>query len=254
MKTTHPDPGELRAFLDGEVPDSRVDEVEAHLEKCAECRATADAMLDAEAAVAEGLSLLDVPPDTQAALRRVRRQTTSSGVGVGWGALARAALLILGLAAGIAAAVPGSPVRGWIGSAWTAVVGDAPARDDAARDDAAPPPPAATGVRVAPEDGAVRIELLDVEPGSPVRIRVLDRETAGVTAPAGSRFRTGPGRMEVRAEPGALSIEVPGGASRADVSVNGRPYLRIRAGRIELPGPTPEPGNDGYRFRVPDGS
>lgn len=253
----HPSAGELRAFLDGEVPDERRDEIRTHIRDCPECRAEAEALEEAARVTARALAALEPTADADGALRRVRARLGAEGSRgarrFAWGSLAKAALLVLGFSAGVGAAVPGSPVRQWLGSAWSAVVG-ADAGETVAVGERTPERDAeSAGIRVAPDGGAIRVEILEAGPGSTVTVRLVNRSTAGVTAPAESRFRTGAGRIEVRSEPGPLEIQVPSAATRIDVTVNGRTYLRVRSGRIELPGPVPEPTDDAYRFRVPGG-
>src|SRR5690606_20679058 len=123
----------------------------------------------------------------------------------------RAAGLVLGFAAVGSAAVPGSPVREWLDTAVRGIVGmvaeEAPV---------APPAPereVTAGVSVAPHAGHVRIQLEGVSPEATLHARLTDAAQASVQVigeAEGVRFRTGPGRIEVR-QIGAveLLIELP---------------------------------------------
>ena len=72
---THPDPGAVRAALDGERPD-----LDAHLRSCPECRDRAEHLRD-DAAFAEA-ALSDTPPevDVDAALARMRAHSAGDVV------------------------------------------------------------------------------------------------------------------------------------------------------------------------------
>lgn len=245
MTTTHPTDGDLRAFLDGEVgPDERRTTRE-HLRGCRRCRDAADAMREAEEEVRRALALLDPPARADEARRGVEARLRPS-FGPARSAVAKAALLILALGAGASAAVPGSPVRAWLGAAWSSVTGEQ-----------SPPGAAVTaaeaGVRVAPSEGRIRVELSGVADGTPVRVRLTDRPTAGIAAPAGARFRSAEGSIRATLDgtssaAAEVRVELPRAVDRADVTVNGLPYLRVRGGEIQLPGPVPERSGDDYLF------
>lgn len=246
MTTTHPTDGDLRAFLDGEVgPDERRTTRE-HLRGCRRCRDAADALREAGEEVRRALALIDPPARTDEARRGVEARLRPS-FGPARSAVAKAALLILALGAGASAAVPGSPVRAWLGAAWSSVT-----------EEPSPPGAAVTsaeeaGVRVAPSEGRIRIELSGVADGTPVRVRLADRPTAGIAAPAGARFRSAEGSIRATLDgtdvAGAeVRVELPRAVERADVTVNGLLYLRVRGGEIELPGPVPERTGDDYLF------
>ena len=239
----HPSEGELQAFLDGELPADERARVAAHLAECGDCRAelaqlraageifsaavhridtvTAAAVTAAHTAVLHragsrrsGRPALQILPPSGARAVAVRR------------AFLRAAVLVLLVAGAASAAVPGSPIRRFLVGLWhetTHLFGVRPA---------APPPPARirvapaprpapslpSGVSVLPENGRVSVVVQGAAPGLRVHVRVLDTDRASVEAdgPATSaHFRTGPGRIEVRARYGATTRRATDARCRA---------------------------------------
>lgn len=215
----HMDDGVLIAFVDNELaPPDRAETAE-HVLGCPACRERLDELKAASATLTGALTALHTSPDLDTAWSRVEERL--GGPGRAWTArsLVRAAGLILVVAAGASAAVPGSPVRAWIRTAVTA----------------APPTaaPAGTldttsGVSIAPVDG--RIEIVVVEPGAGTRLRVraVDAEQATVEVPDPAtppEFRTSPGRIEVQGVSGLVQIDVPRSAQDVRVLVNDQAYV-----------------------------
>ncbi|HSR41039.1 MAG TPA: anti-sigma factor [Longimicrobiales bacterium] len=249
--TTHPANGELRAYLDGEAGSEDARRIGRHMEECAPCGVRVSELRSAEADVSRALVALDPAVDIPAARARVRRRLAGAGRGtrrlVG-SPLARAALLVLALAGGAAAAIPGSPVRAWLGAAWERIAGDSPA--PAPAPDAQEEP---AGVRVEPAAGAVRIVLLGAGPGTRIRVRVVESPGAAVFAGPGTRFRSGPGSVEARLQGDEVRVEIPRDALRATVTVNGSVFFRKTAEGVELPGPVQDTVESEFRFRLPGG-
>lgn len=250
--TTHPTDGELRAYLDGEAPAEDAGEIRRHLEGCAPCGSRAEELRSAEGLVSKALEGLDPAIDAEEARAQVREKLAGGGArrwtrpAARW-SLARAALLILALAGGAAAAIPGSPVRAWLGEALERIGGESPA-----------PTPASgeaelAGVRVEPSAGAVRVVLLGAGPGSRIRVRLVERTAAAVFAGRGTRFRTGPGSVEARLEGDEVRVEIPRAALRATVTVNGSVFFRKTTEGVELPGPVQDTVESEFRFRLPGG-
>jgi hypothetical protein len=234
----HPNEGTLQALLDGEVPGDDRAPLEQHVAACASCGAELDELRALHEEVGGALALLDVPAPTErarqqtgrAAMRRGPRATPA-------GTLGRAALLVLGSAAALAAMVPGSPVRGWIAEQWhgPAVVAEhAPAPIVASE-------PTPAGVSIRPTAGPVRVVLTDASPGACVRVRLYGGERLAVEATgaaARARFRTGADHITVDAAgPGELTVEVPRGVERFTLSVDGRTYLAKHGDQLRFPGP-----------------
>jgi hypothetical protein len=89
---------------------------------------------------------------------------------------------------------------------------------------------APTGVSIRAEKGVVRVVVRGASPRLEIVARLVDGELAGVLARGPTtreaRFRTSPGRIEVlNAGAGTLEVQLPRGAGRAVVEVNGRVYV-----------------------------
>lgn len=257
---THPGEGRLQAYLDGELPDAEGAGVEGHLHGCGECRETLEELLWSAGVVGTALDrTAPSPPPLETAKARTLRGARAAGVGSlspGRGAgsvpLARAAVVVLLLGAAASSALPGSPVREWILDRWgPAETPAAPERGSAAS--AGSGGGTAAGVRTAPTEEGVRVLLTGVEAGTDLRVRFVDGDRAGVFAPEGSRFSTGEGRLEAAVAPGPVRVELPRGADRAEVVVNGTSYVRVGDGRIELRGSAVDSSASGILLRVGSG-
>jgi hypothetical protein len=152
--------------------------------------------------------------------------------------LLKAAVLLLTVAGASAAAIPGSPVREWLGRSLTTVgrffaapEGSQESAD--AESDVAP----TTGVAVAPVDGRVRISLVEPPPGAVVRVRLVADGEAAVWS-AGARYRTGAGWIEVLGPGrGELRIELPRSLRSARIEVNGRAVVLKEGATLRLLSP-----------------
>lgn len=285
----HPSDGDLRGYLDGELPAGKRSRIDEHLRSCAECRSRRDALVRAAERVSEALDRLPVPdPRMDRARDAVRARTEGdeevdvaplptarpSGDGdrpeprsrrsgvreeaasrtasfrFGGGGPARAAAVVLLLVGGVAAGLPGSPVREWIGG-----LADPPSDPPAATaesSDAAADESSAAAVRVAPRGDSVRVVLVRPAPGTRVRVELVEASTLAVTAPAGTAFRSGAGRVEASGVRGELSIGIPRDVGNALVTAGARILVRKEGDALSLPSLEPEASDDGLRFRIPD--
>ncbi|NIQ54290.1 MAG: hypothetical protein GWN71_33305, partial [Gammaproteobacteria bacterium] len=75
---------------------------------------------------------------------------------------------------GASAAVPGSPVRAWLGSALA---------PDEQQAETVRAPDTSSGVSIAPVDGRIVIEVLDATPGTMLRVRPVTDAKASVVVP-----------------------------------------------------------------------
>lgn len=247
----HPGDGRLMALLDGELSGATADRLEEHLEACGICRRRRDELARASDLLGRELDDLEeaVPPGNPLAVRRVahyraaerRRADPAPGDGDGRGrsgggrhgggrlarsTLWKAAVLVLGLGAVASAAVPGSPVEGWIGDAVRALASTfsgepAPAGEPAG--DTAGRRVAAEGVSVPVSDRAV-VRITDPAPGLRVHVRPVEASLLSVVA-RGAHYRAGDGTIEVLgADRPDLRIELPTGPGTA----------RIMAGQVVL--------------------
>ncbi len=172
----------------------------------------------------------DGPVPAERAYARFREAADAErlprGRAVFGGTFVKAAGLILLLAAGASAAVPGSPVRNWIRA--TLVSRETPAASANRAD-------TMSGVSILPLDGRVDIAVSGALSGTKLRVRVVDGPRASVTVPEASRlpqFHTLPGRIDVVGAADQVLIDVPEAATDVHVTVNGDPYVVGGSGNL----------------------
>ena len=166
--------------------------------------------------------------------------------------LAKAAGLVLAFAAAASAAIPGSPVRSWLGGETGAEASAEDVRVPPAPSPVAPPPEE-VGVRLAAAaDGSLTVSVVGLAPGGQVRVRLVDEEVSGVFAAEGARFRTSAGRVEAVVPGSYVRIELSRALATAAVEVDGALYLRKTGERLELAGPVPDSTDAEISFQVPD--
>lgn len=265
MRALHPSLDHLRAFADGDEPESAGSkQTAAHLAGCAACRAQVTAIRERRAQLRAATTL--VPPP-QAWARILARREAGEEVILPSGPiplpapelgtetsrrgsiLRRAAVLLVGVAGIASATVPGSPVRAWLADVFTPAPADAPAPPAAVEStdsvvdsvDAAPPAVRApeAGIAVLPSAGEVRVVVTDADPTLRIRVRLTDTgraEVRGRGAAADAAFTSGRGRITVRgaASGGELEVLLPRSASRASLTVDGRRYVALEDGRMTV--------------------
>jgi hypothetical protein len=151
--------------------------------------------------------------------------------GKGWSrrrSVAAAAMLVL--VAGGAAALPGSPIRAWIGEA----MGGAPEPEIRT---ATVDGESMAGVAVGLRDGRVEIVLRAPRPSAEVEIRVGGEDRVELQAPVGARYSTAPGRVEADladAGDGPLLILIPSSAREVHLAVERRPIMTWSGGTFRL--------------------
>ena len=223
----HLDDERIQRFLDGELGADDRALVLPHVGECAACRDRLAAARGEEARLAAGLRLIDHPVPAAAPPRLVRQRLAPAG-GLRWAA---AVALLLG-AAGVAYAIPGSPLRRWI----AAVVRRAPTLPARPVPEATPEPARPSGVAVAP--GRVLVVAFEL-PGGGSRAAVVLTDGADVVVEAESgkpAFSTEPGRLVVRStEPGTFAIRIPRRAPRVEIRSDGRRVFSISGGVATVP-------------------
>src|SRR5690606_36325692 len=173
----HAGEGRLQAYLDGELSTAERAVVSGHLSACAACAEELDVLKEASRQLSLSLRLLDsvapAPTPVPAALARAGAER----VVVVRRALLRAAGIVLLLAGGGAAALPGSPVREWVRTAWDRGVALFGGAVQEPTPDAGAEP---VGIDAAPVDGRIRVALVDLPAGTEVRVRLVDGPVAWV--------------------------------------------------------------------------
>lgn len=260
----HPIDGVLLAHMDGELEPEEETRVRAHLQSCAECsrrldllRQEAERFSNALLALDDAASTLADPgplPVGAAAARGESRPFRRSG----W-SLARAAGLVLVLAGGAAALVPGSPVRDWLGELLTESVEPPAERIEVAPEGTPPVESEVLGpsaISVAPDGGRLIVKLRGFPRESNVHVRLADTDRAAVRvegAATSPRFITGPGLLEVvGTEEGDVWVELPRSATDAVVLVGGEAAVRIRDGQVRILRPLLDSLREEVVFRVGD--
>jgi hypothetical protein len=159
--------------------------------------------------------------------------------------------------AGVAsAALPGSPLRGWLeelrasGTPQPAAsVAQPPAVEDAASS-------GPVALSVLPAAGRVRIVIREPAAGLDIRAVLSDERVASVqleSSAAAPRFRSGAGLIEVAgAGPGELRISLPRNVEAGVVELNGERLLTVSGGQIQLLAPAAERAGAEVRLLIPD--
>ena len=263
---THPHEGVLQAYLDGEIESPSRDETRLHLEACERCSESLAELQNMADATSGALTSLDIAtPALRASELRAayeaRGATTPRPtarprlLGIPFPSqpwLRAAAVLVVALGV-TAAALPGSPVRGWFGTGWQLVSG-ARSTDavltDTTEESLAAPSATEAGVRVGAVDGEVLVVLRDLAPGTEFEVLLVDGGQVGVFAGPGSVFSSRSGVVEVTSPTDEVRIELPRTLARATVEVNGAICLRKIDGRLELVVPAEDSTASTVRFRV----
>lgn len=267
----HPEDARLLAHLDGELEPADAARVDEHLGACDPCRRRRDELRAVSERLSRGLAELDVeaPEGDPLAVRRAaryraaerdgpgaasggggpgesgdgpERDAGSAGRRLGRSTFWKAAVLVLGAGAAASAAVPGSPVEGWISDAVRALAStfsDRPATTGSPAGQAQEADAGPQGVSVPVSDRAV-VRIRDAAPGLRVHVRQVEDSLLSVAA-RGARYRAGDGVVEVVGpDRPDLRIEVPASAGTVRITagdvllverVDGR--LRVRAAAVD---------------------
>lgn len=244
---SHLDAGAITTLRDRALVD---DDVRRHAETCPVCRQALDDARERRDQVEGLLRSLDAPeaPDLEAAKRKVRlrldrkRQAAHRPRRLFPFALGRAAALLL-VAAGVAYALPGSPLRSWLtGDAPTEVVPTSTVTGDAAT--------ASEGLQVAVPPSGLRIALLDVAPDMPVEVRWIEGEQARIDGGPGARYTVSEGRTEARVASGPIRLELPRSGARVTVELDGIVALTRSDAGVEVSAEVLERDADGMVLSV----
>jgi hypothetical protein len=261
----HPGMDRLQAFDEGELSAVQRRSTAEHIAACERCRDTIEWIADVRAAARE-----EVPPPADRAWDMIAARVAAQDAVLlpvdtagpqrtapGAAPLLRAAMLLLLLAVGAAAAMPG----GWLRSVVESIVpglGEAEqGMTGAGGVDVAPPAAAAPAVLfVEPAGGALHITL--ERPHQAVRIHVRlsgaqDLEVRALEGAAGATFRTSAGRLDiVEAGPGSVMLNVPASLGRVRIDVDGRTFLLKENGQLRILAPSAD--TVGSEYILPVGS
>jgi hypothetical protein len=227
---------ELQRLLHGEAAP---DPVRAHAEQCSECAGRLEQERAKEADLFALLDTVDHPPpmvtahDIAARARPPRRRLASSPVR--WAATI---VLVVGLA-GIAYAVPGSPVRTWLEDVF---------HSDAESDGTLVTPAFDDGpAGIAIDPGALLVIVFEtVRTGSRARVTLVETPRVMVEAPSGSAgFTIGPDRLQVAIgrDSTLVEVRVPRSLPRLEIYQGNRLLLSRTAAGVVVP---PSAGDSVY--------
>jgi len=258
---SHLDEGRLLELRD-ETP-AGDDDAWRHLEACSECREALEDVRGRATAIGSALDFLDDPVDLELARSAVRARVAGRSAAVAGATsivtapsrrrlrgLSRAAGILLVAAGGVAAAIPGSPLRRWVSTML--------APDETAETRSAEPAAAAAterssaetaGIRVEATTGPLRITLRGFAPGVDLSVLWVPGSEAAVFAPLGTRYMRGQGRIEADLSSGPVRVELPTGSSPVTLEVDGVVYLRRGEFGVALLGPVASQSTDGVVFR-----
>lgn len=243
---------ELLEYLDRELTANRRAEVAQHVEDCSACGAELAGLRAVSHGFTAAVQRFDVTPDYGFGAVIARRKSRGQRH-MALRALAKAAVLVLAVGGAGAAAIPGSPVQGWVEDAWSgakSLLGLEIASPVATTDEPLESAPEAAGIAVAPMNGRVRIDIQDAAPDALVRIVITAGTDAAVTA-EGASYRTGAGWIEVLgAAPGTIRIELPRDAASAIVSVDGEARVVKEGTNLRLLTPAADSSASELEFRV----
>jgi anti-sigma factor RsiW len=246
----HATDGLLLAYHDGEIDGPAEAELRDHLAGCAQCTLELDELRYASGEFRAAMAMTDVSAPmlaTRAAIaQRGRRVRT------GMSGLAKAAMLLLA-AAGVLTAIPGSPLRLAVESAWQQLfVQQAPGTDVTPPGTAAAPVPDVRDIRIRPVDGRIRV-LIEQPLAIDVLVSLADSDVAIVERSVIGQdvaFRSGPGRVVVSGlERGSLRIVIPRSVAEATIEIDGRTYVSKQDGVLHLASPSGTTQGEQVSFR-----
>jgi hypothetical protein len=179
--------------------------------------------------------------------------------------LARAAILVLFLGAGLATALPASPVRGWIAAGWARAADLFDAPDNAVTPFGPPgeavvptpdggggaPEGTLQGVRRDATGEEISVVLREIGSGTEIVVRLVPGGEAAASAGEPATFVMGEGRIEVIGAANFVFVEIPFEAAGASIEVNGGIYLTRVGEQLEVTGPIVARTEEEIHFRVP---
>jgi hypothetical protein len=263
----HAGEGLLQAYIDGEVTGEAEAELVAHVGACAACGEELKELRAASATFEGAMALMSGAPDVRSAHARILRTHKAAAAPLSAkpasitrfaaGGLARAAALVLLVAAGAAAMIPGSPLRKWIGQGLDRM-GLLSPRTETAPPPVTPPPavervlvPGAE-MSITPVNGAVRIYVTTTPGTGRLTVRLVDAALATVQTDSSAHsvtFRNASGRMDImNLGQSDAEIRLPRALRSAVIEVNGTQYFVKEQDQLRVTGPTSRRTSDEIVF------
>lgn len=227
----HLDEEQIQRLLHGELSPPAAQSSGDHLDQCDECR---ERLVEAQRDESEIFALLGQVDHPVPAVDPEMVAARAQGAGFRWGRWAAGILLFLGIA-GVAYALPGSPLRDWVRSV-TARIGDT---------DQPAPAPAPVPAQ-APDEGVAGIAAIpgrqfviafeSPEPGGQAQVSLTEGEEVTIRAPIGAASFTSAADRLVIANSGSgatFRIEIPRTAPRVEIRVAGHRIFLKDGSRLQ---------------------
>lgn len=242
---SHASEAVLVAIRDGALVDA---DDSIHVSGCDVCSGELDRVSQRAFRVRAAIDDMDTPIDVERAKAAVRarldRKRASERPRRNFSLpLGRAAALLL-VAAGAASALPGSPVRAWLGV--DGAVDPATASTEAVQE-----VPGPGGIEVPVTDAGIIVTLRGVPAAEEVLVVWLDEPLARISAADGSSYGFADGRAEAVVTGGPVSVSLPRtGAARLEI--NGSLVLSRSGETVTLPLGSVSRDDDRVVLTVPD--
>lgn len=242
---THATEATLVAIRDGALVDA---DESIHVFGCEVCTDELDRVTARSVRVGRALDDDDISIDIEAAKASVRARLDRKRAAERPRRryhlpLGRAAALLL-VAAGAASALPGSPVREWIGLG----TADGPTAPTTATSQEVPTP---SGIEVAVSARGITVTLRGVPAAEQVQVVWLDEQLARISAADGSSYTFADGRAEAVVTGGPVSVALPR-SGPAMLEINGTVVLSRSGETLTLPLGSVRRDDDGIVLTVPD--
>lgn len=225
----HLDEDQVQRLLHGELSPPAERSAREHIAGCDDCRRRLSAAEREENEVHALLRVVDyAPPEIRAETITARAQAADPAArarDAAWPRLAAGFLLVVGIA-GVAYAVPGSPVRAWVHEI-VQRMGVRPEPSGASRGPGGSP--AVSGIAVLPERRLLILFKSDQAEGG-ARVSLTDDPEVRVEAPVGAAtFASGADRLLIDNEGSSATFEIriPRSATWVEIRVGGdRVFLK----------------------------
>jgi anti-sigma factor RsiW len=238
----HLDDEQIQRLLDQDLDSSATEAARSHLGSCSECRARLDHAEQEDTWLSERLQLLDHPTPAVSATdvaARARRRSPS------WRRIA-AGILLAVTTAGVAYAVPGSPVPRWFHRIASLMTSNHPQQPGSTIRNRAE---SRAGIAVAPGSHFI-IKLTAGQALDSAVVVLTDATELVVRAHGGATsFLSDVGRLEVThsGASGVLEIEVPRTAPWVELTLGRRRVWLKSVAKVE----SPVPADVGGRYHLP---
>jgi anti-sigma factor RsiW len=242
----HLDDERLQRLIDGELAPEAARDARDHVAGCEACRARLAAAERETGEVRVLFTTLDRPGPPVAVRDVIARAARTSARAPAPLARAAAGILVAAALAGVAYAVPGSPVRDWVAAVVEWAGGRSPATVAPAPQGT--PGPDSAGISV-PPGAALVIEFRSWQTAGFASVELTGEPEVSVRAPAGgATFRSESNRLVIdnRSPSDSFAIRIPRGAPDVAIRIAGETVFVLARGNVTTSAP-----REGAAYRVP---